>query len=85
MEQPPDHPPPVEVPPDDLAPETLRALAEAFVVREGTDYGRQEVSFEAKVAQVLRQLEHGDAQILFDPATETVDIVATVRSGNRRL
>jgi uncharacterized protein YheU (UPF0270 family) len=73
------------VSPGDLAPETLRAVVEAFVLREGTDYGRQEVSFEAKVAEVLRQLEHGDAQILFDPATETVDIVPTIRSANRRL
>jgi uncharacterized protein YheU (UPF0270 family) len=85
MEQPPEQPPPVEVPADQLAAETLRAVVEAFVLREGTDYGRQEASLDAKVAQVLRQLEHGDAQILFDPATETIDIVPTVRSGMRRL
>jgi uncharacterized protein YheU (UPF0270 family) len=85
MEQPPDQPPPVEVPADQLAAETLQAVVEAFVLREGTDYGWQEVSFAAKVSQVLRQLEHGDAQIVFDPATETVDIVPTVRSGTHRL
>lgn len=75
----------MEVPADQLAAETLRAVVEAFVLREGTDYGRQEASLDAKVAQVLRQLEYGDAQILFDPATETIDIVPTVRSGMRRL
>jgi hypothetical protein len=85
-DEPADAPPlPVEVPPDQLPPATLRAVVEAFVLREGTDYGRQEVSFETKVAQVLRQLEHGDAQILFDPVTETVTIAPTVRSASRRL
>jgi uncharacterized protein len=86
-EPPPESPPelpPVEVPADQLSADTLRAVAEAFVLREGTDYGLREVGFEAKVAQVLRQLEHGDAQILFDPATETVTIVPTVTPGDRR-
>jgi uncharacterized protein YheU (UPF0270 family) len=29
------------------------------------------------VAQVMRQLERGEARILFDPITESVDIVVT--------
>jgi uncharacterized protein YheU (UPF0270 family) len=75
-----DHtPPPVEVAPDQLSPAALRGVVEAFVLREGTDYGLREVDFEAKVAQVLRQLESGEAQILFDPASETVTIAPTVR------
>jgi uncharacterized protein YheU (UPF0270 family) len=31
------------------------------------------------VAQVLRQLERGEAQIMFDPNTETVDVVVKAR------
>jgi uncharacterized protein YheU (UPF0270 family) len=64
----------VVVPPADLGPQTLQALIESFVLREGTEYGVQEVPLATKVAQVLRQLQRGEAQIVFDPATESVDI-----------
>ncbi len=71
----------IEVPVAELAPETLRALVESFVLREGTDYGVQEVPLSAKVAQVLRQLQRGEARIVFDPATESVDIrIVTARA-----
>ncbi|HEY1899944.1 MAG TPA: YheU family protein [Steroidobacteraceae bacterium] len=71
-----DDPPPelVEVPWSELAPDTLHAVIESFVLREGTDYGVQEVSLASKVTQVRRQLERGEAQIMFDPTTESVDI-----------
>lgn len=64
----------VEVPHADLAPQTLRAVIESFVLREGTEYGAQDVPLERKVGQVLHQLQRGKAQIVFDPATESVDI-----------
>jgi uncharacterized protein len=64
----------VEIPWAQLAPATLEALIESFVLREGTDYGAYEVSLASKVAQVQRQLERREAQIVFDPATESVDI-----------
>lgn len=64
----------VEVPAAELAPETLQALVESFVLREGTEYGVHEVPLATKVAQVLRQLQRGEARIVFDPATESVDI-----------
>lgn len=64
----------IEVPAAELAPETLQALVESFVLREGTEYGAQEVPLGTKVAQVLRQLQRGEARIVFDPATESVDI-----------
>jgi len=40
----PDEAPPelVDVPMTQLAPDTLQALVESFVLREGTDYGEQE-------------------------------------------
>ena len=80
-EDPRERPPPVDVPHTELSPEALRGVVEAFVLREGTDYGEREVSFDAKVRQVLHQLESGDAQIRFDPVTESVDIV--VKTGAR--
>jgi uncharacterized protein len=66
---------PVEVPHTELAPETLRAVVESFVLREGTDYGAQDVPFDRKVADVMRQLERREAVIVYDPGTDSVDIV----------
>ena len=72
----PDSPlPPVVVPHDELSPDALTGLIESFVLREGTDYGERDVPFETKVLQVRRQLERREAEIVFDPNTESVDIV----------
>lgn len=65
---------PVEVPPALLSAEALRGVAESFVLREGTDYGATEMTHEEKVGQVLAALDRGDAQILFDPGTDSVTI-----------
>ncbi len=77
-------PEPVTVPPHELPADVLRRVVESFVLREGTEYGVRDVSLEDKVADVLRQLERGEATIIFDPATESVDIVATRRRGLTR-
>lgn len=66
---------PVEVPHQALSPDTLRAVVEAFVLREGTDYGAREFSHEDKVRQVLDGLERGEVRILFDPVTESVTLL----------
>jgi uncharacterized protein len=67
--------PPVEVPYGELTPEALRGVVESFVLREGTDYGERDVPFERKVADVLRQLERREAAIMYDPGTDSIDIV----------
>ena len=66
---------PVVVPHTELSPEALRGVVESFVLREGTDYGERDVPFETKVAQVIRQLARGEARIMFDPVTQSVQIV----------
>jgi uncharacterized protein YheU (UPF0270 family) len=70
-----ERPEPIVIPHRDLSETALRGVLESFVLREGTDYGEREVCQDQKVAQVLRQLERGEAQIVFDPAAESVDIV----------
>jgi uncharacterized protein YheU (UPF0270 family) len=65
----------VEVPFDELEEATLVALIESFVGREGTDYGLVERTLAQKIADVRRQLERGEARIVFDPATEEVNII----------
>lgn len=74
-----ERPAPVRVPHTELSPEALRGVIEAFVLREGTDYGDREASHEAKVADVLRQLERGEAYIQFDPLDSSVTIVPASR------
>ncbi|MBC7387319.1 MAG: YheU family protein [Cryobacterium sp.] len=61
----------------ELSPETLQALIEEFVSREGTDYGAKELEFGTKVSQVRRLLESGKITIVFDAETESCDLRET--------
>jgi hypothetical protein len=72
---------PVRIPYDALSPDALRGVIESFVLREGTDYGDHEATFESKVDDVQRQLQRGEADIVWDPTTESVQLVA----GRQRL
>lgn len=62
------------VPWQEIPQETLRNLIEHFVLREGTDYGEQEASFEEKVEQVYNLLKSKEAVVVFSELHETVDI-----------
>ncbi len=73
-------PDPVPVPHAELSPDALRGVIESFVLREGTEYGARDYSLEEKVAHVMRQLERGEARILFYPVTSTIDIVVIDRN-----
>lgn len=65
---------PVIVPPEELPDELLRAVIEAFVLREGTEYGERDYTLDEKVAHVQQQLQKGEARIVYDPNTQSVDI-----------
>jgi uncharacterized protein YheU (UPF0270 family) len=67
--------PGTELSPDDLSPQALRGLVEEFVTRDGTDYGAVERSVEEKIAGVMAQLASGEARIVFDPETQTANIL----------
>ena len=67
----------VHVPHSELAPDVLRRVVESFVLREGTDYGERELSLDQKVEHVMRQLRRGEAQIVFDPRSQSVDVVTS--------
>lgn len=74
----------VKVPTRSLSAEALRGVVEAFVLREGTDYGHRDFSLEEKCAAVERQIAAGEAHIWFDPETRTTDIrPAAARPGTR--
>ncbi|MCP3673486.1 MAG: YheU family protein [Gammaproteobacteria bacterium] len=59
----------------DLETETLEALVESFVLREGTDYGDAEVSLSAKTEQILAQVIKGDILIIYSELHESCDLV----------
>lgn len=61
----------MRIPHDALQPDTLAAVVQEFVTRDGTDHS----SVEQRVAAVMRQLVSGDVEIYFDPETETCNIV----------
>lgn len=70
---------PVTVPHAQLSADALVGVIKSFVLREGTDYGEREFTLEQKISNVRAQLESGDAQILFDPESSTIDIIKTER------
>jgi uncharacterized protein YheU (UPF0270 family) len=57
-----------------IDPDTLDNLIREFILREGTDYGAEEVSLDQKAEQVKAQITSGEAVILFSELHETVDI-----------
>lgn len=63
------------IPWQDLDSDTLDNLIEHFVLREGTDYGSEEISLTRKVAEVRQQLALGEAVIVFSELHETVNIL----------
>jgi len=60
-----------------LSPDALQGVREAFVTREGTDYGTQDVSLATKVWQVRQQLDAGTAVLVYDENTESCTIQPT--------
>lgn len=72
---------PVAVPYTQLSAEALQGVIESFVLREGTEYGEREFTLAEKRLHVMHQLERGEAQIMFDPQSQSVDIVVTQKLG----
>ncbi|WP_415893395.1 YheU family protein [Neptuniibacter sp. PT8_73] len=64
------------IPYQELEPDTLTALIEEFVSRNGTDYGEYEFSLSDKVAQVKSLLQSGQVVILFSESTGLCNIVS---------
>ena len=65
----------VVVPHAELSADALRGVIVEYVTREGTEYGREDVELDTKIAQVRRQLERGEVAVVWDGKTETVNLV----------
>ena len=63
------------IPAHELSDEVLVAIIEEFVLREGTEYGIEDVSLEDKIAQVKHQLARGDIVLVYSELYQTVNIV----------
>lgn len=66
----------IKIPPEQLSQETLDAVIESFVLREGTDYGDVEFSLADKIAQVRRQIAKGDIVLVYDETLETCNLLS---------
>lgn len=63
------------IPPDKINNETLHSLMEAFITREGTDYGDEELALEDKVSLLRCQLISGEVLITFDAVSESINLI----------
>ena len=62
------------IPPEALSTEALLGVIDAFVLREGTDYGHRDISLDEKRARVRSMLDKGTARIVYYPENEFIDI-----------
>ena len=65
----------IEIPWRELSTDALDGLIEAFVMREGTDYGEHEATMADKIEQVRCQIHNEQVRVLFDADTESVTLV----------
>lgn len=72
-----DIPPPLEIPWKQISDDALQGIIDDFILREGTDYGREELEHHIKVSRVKKQLENGLIHIIFESESKTVTIVTT--------
>lgn len=63
------------VPYDQLSEQTLQALIEDFVTRDGTDYGWEEMSIQEKAGLLLEQLKSGKLLISYNEELQSCGLV----------
>ncbi len=70
----------LDIPYEQIAPETLRRMIQEFVTRDGVDWAETGCTLEDKVEQVLRQLETHKIKVVFDQTSQTANLVPVGRS-----
>ena len=63
------------IPWENLSEQALSGIIEEFIMREGTDYGIEEVSLERKKQDLLNQLKAGQVVIVYSELHETVNMM----------
>ncbi|MFT6529463.1 MAG: hypothetical protein ACJAZB_001106 [Psychrosphaera sp.] len=64
------------IPWQQISPDALNSIIEEFVMREGTDYGESEISFEQKKLEVKQQLNSRSIVLVYSELHETVNLMA---------
>ena len=65
----------MKIPYKELSQEALLGVMDAFILREGTDYGHEEITIDQKRSRVLSMLQSGEAEIVFYQESDHIDIV----------
>ena len=65
----------MNIPYTELSQEALLGVVDAFILREGTDYGHEEITIDQKRSRVLSMLQSGEAEIVFYQESDHIDIV----------
>ncbi|WP_439256940.1 YheU family protein [Lonepinella sp. BR2271] len=62
------------IPWQEIEEDTLINIVESFILREGTDYGIEELSLAQKTENLLDQIRQEKAVIVWSELHETIDI-----------
>lgn len=73
---------PTLIPHASLKPETLTAVIEEFVTRDGAVHGHSDTPVDRQIEAVRRLLTSGKAAILFDEESESCTIAMLDAKGN---
>jgi hypothetical protein len=63
------------IPHKKLSRQALNGIIEEFVTRAGTDSGYTKTSLEENIERVKRQLDNGEAFIVYDEATQSPNLI----------
>lgn len=63
------------IPIDKVSADVLNSIIQEFVLREGTEYGNEDVTLATKIAQVKQQLTKGSALLVFSELHQNVNIM----------
>lgn len=66
----------IDIPYEQIDPDTLRRMIQEFVTRDGADWADTGCSLEDKVEQVLQQLRNKKIKVVFDQTSQTANLVA---------
>lgn len=62
------------IPWQDLDQQTLMNIVESFILREGTDYGMNELPLATKTASLLAQIKQGKVVIVWSELHQSIDL-----------
>ncbi len=67
----------IDVPYEQIDPQTLRRMIEEFITADWSDFGAEHSELDGKIDQVLRQLKEKRVKVVFNLESKTANIVVT--------